>query len=334
MTLLLAVLTACRQEVTYQAPEFPEQHEVTVETLNDQYLFRYANQPACYDSLLIVGDMNDEAYICIFNRHSGNLITAFGRKGNGPGELITPVGYSVDPQKGYLYVNDYGRSSIFRYDLNHWEEGRPAYQEIKLNGELGERNRILHVKDSLFIARGMFYRLILATPEQTVQKCSPPTPDAHKFKTDKDWYSFTENACEAVSPSGSLYVSATSYGGIMEIYNLEGPSIGNPTYRYFYEPQMRQEGYVYTPTSETVFGFCHLSVTDRFIYATAHGRKNPTAMPTTIWKFSLTGEPIAAYHCGDTSIESFTVDENEQQIYAVAYKDGEQILSRIPMNEH
>ncbi len=331
--LLLAGLASCGQEVSYQAPEFPEQHEVKVEVLNDQYLFRYANQPALYDSLLIVGDLNDEAYICLFNRYSGHLASAFGRRGNGPGELITPVGYSVDQAKGYLYVNDYGRRSVFRYDLNHWEEGRPAYQEIRLDGEIGERNRILHVKDSLFIARGMFYRLILATPEQTVQKSFPPTPDSRHFRTDRDWYAFTENACEAVSPSGDLYVAATAYGGILEICPIGEQGIGNPSYRYFYEPHVRQEGHVYTPTPETVYGFCHLSVTDRFIYATAHGRKNPTAMPTTIWKFSLSGEPVAAYHCGDTSIESFTVDEERQEIYAVAYgKNGEHILGRISMN--
>lgn len=58
-------------------------------------------------------------------------------------------------------------------------------------------------------------------------------------------------------------------------------------------------------------------------------------MPTTIWKFPLTRKPIAAYHCGDTSIKNFTVDEDKQQIYAVAYgKNGEQTLGRISLKEH
>ena len=136
-----------------------------------------------------------------------------------------------------------------------------------------------------------------------------------------------------VSPSGDLYVAATAYGGILEICPIGEQGIGNPSYRYFYEPHVRQEGHVYTPTPETVYGFCHLSATDRFIYATAHGQKNPTAMPTTIWKFSLSGEPVAAYHCGDTSIESFTVDEERQEIYTVAYgENGEHLLGRISMN--
>ena len=119
---------SCKQEIVYEPPVFPKQQQVEVQVLNEQYLFRYANQPLLYDSLLIVGDLNDEAYICIFNRYSGNLIRSFGRRGNGPGELVTPVGYSVDKEKGFLYVNDYGRKSIFKYDLKHWENGIPAYQ--------------------------------------------------------------------------------------------------------------------------------------------------------------------------------------------------------------
>ena len=88
---------SCGQpSVVYEPPLFPERRQAAVEVLNDTYLFRYANQPAFYDSLLIVADMSEEAGICLFNRYDGRLVKAFGRKGNGPGEF-----YRADaPRKG------------------------------------------------------------------------------------------------------------------------------------------------------------------------------------------------------------------------------------------
>lgn len=323
---------SCGQpSVVYEPPLFPERRHAAVEVLNDTYLFRYANQPAFYDSLLNVADMSEEAGICLFNRYDGRLVKAFGRKGNGPGELVTPVGYSVDAGKGYLYVNDYGRKSIYQYDLNRWENGLPVGKEIKLTGVIGGRDRILHVKDSLFIAKGWTNRLLLGTPDSLLQKTTPRNPDSRIFDSDKDWYAFMSQSCEAVSPSGDLYVAATLLGGILEITPIQGNALKAPIYRYFYEPVFKREQTLFQPTAETILGFCHLSVTDRHIYATAHGKKNPTSMPTDIWQFDRSGKPLAVYACG-IPIENFTVDEEAGQIYAVAYNEAdEQMMVRITM---
>ena len=82
-----------------------------------------------------------------------------------------------------------------------------------------------------------------------------------------------------------------------------------PLYRYFYKPILQKKGSVYNPTEETIYGFCHLHATDNYLYATVHGKKNPTSMPTAIWKFDWEGNPITEYQCDNTPIESFTVDE-------------------------
>lgn len=103
-----------------------------------------------------------------------------------------------------------------------------------------------------------------------------------------------------------------------------------PLYRYFYKPILQKKGSVYNPTEETIYGFCHLHATDNYLYATVHGKKNPTSMPTAIWKFGWEGNPITEYQCDNTPIESFTVDEEKNKIYVIAYNpEGEQILGEI-----
>lgn len=335
-TLLLAGFISCKQEISYQAPTFAEQHPVKVKVLNDQYLFRFAYQPLVYDSLLIVGDMNESANICIFNRYSGQLVKAFGPTGNGPGELVTPTAYSLDYDNGYLYVCDYGQRSVFEYDLKNWDHKTlPTTKKIHLNSPLGDCSQIIHLKDSLFIAKNLFNRFIVGTQGTFSQKILSPTPDPTHFPTDKDWYALTNSySCDVASPSGHKFASATLFGGILEIYNVNGNQLSSPTYHYFYEPILDKNDIVYRPNQETIYGFCHLSASDKYLYATVHGKKDPKNLPSSILKFDWDGNPIAEYTCDNISISSFTVDEKAQLIYVIAYNsEYEQILGVIPLNE-
>lgn len=330
--ILVFLFPSCEHKISYEAPVFQQQYVVIPRVLNDDYLFRYAHQPQLFDSLLIVGDMNDANNVCLFNRYSGALIEAFGEIGNGPGELVTPMGYSVDYQNGYLYINDYGRKSLLQYDLKEVQDGTaPPFREIKLSGEIGERSKILHLKDSFFVAESPFCRLLIATPEHTIQKVMQ-TFDGREFETDKDWFAFMNTySCQAISPDGRKYVSATMFGGILEIYTLEGDTMERSAVKYFYKPIFDKKGIVYNPTPETIYGFCCLSATDKFLYATVHGTVNPTSMPTAVWKFDWDGNPVASFECG-CPIENFTVDEESGLIYATVYnKEGELYLASMDM---
>lgn len=218
----------CKDEkIYYKAPTFLQKYNAKVQIINNEYLFRYAHQPQIFDSMLIIGDMSANDNICIFNRNNGNLIKSFGKIGNGPEELTTPVTYSIDKTNGYLYINDYSRKNIVQYNLKEIKNGQNIKTSfIKLSEEVEDRNRIIFIKDSLFISDGFNDRLALITPNKII-KTSTNSPNIHnKFEFDKDWFAFTQlYTCMAASPNGKRFVSATIIGGVLEIYNIEKEDI-------------------------------------------------------------------------------------------------------------
>lgn len=327
-------LIQCKTDyVSYEEPVFAQKINAKIKIINDEYIFRYAHQPLLFDSLLIIGDMCDNDNICIFNRYNGNLIKSFGKIGNGPEELITPVVYSVDKINGYLYINDYDRKKIMQYNLRDIKKNeRVKSNSFNLSEEVGNRNKIMFIKDSIFITDGFNDRMALVTPTRVINKLTNTPNIKNKFETEKDWFAYMQAySCMAASPNGKKFVSATMIGGIIEIYNIEEENINLHYTAYLYEPIFDKKDYVFQPNNETIYGFCHLSATNNFFYATAHAKVSPSSMPNAIWKFDWDGNPIACYTC-DYCIENFTVDEKDELIYATIYnKDGEQVLGILDL---
>lgn len=319
------------QEISYTPPVFNKEYQIESKIINDNFLFRHANQILISDSLLIVNNMSEKENICIFNRYDGTLINASGETGNGPNELITPICYSIDRKNNYLYINDYGKRCILKYDLNQSLQNPLSYSNIKLADEINERNRFLFLKDSLFVTDGFFDRIAIVSHSRLISKITD-CPINQKFESSDDWNKFMYSySCITASPDGNKVASASIIGGILEIYNTKSKQIKLTKTKYFYEPIFDKKGPMFNLNQETIYGFCHLSATNNYLYATAHGKANPTAMPNTIWKFDWEGNPIASYK-SDYHIGAFTVDEKNNLVYAIIYnQEGEQVLATMDL---
>ncbi|MGL5547856.1 MAG: 6-bladed beta-propeller, partial [Tannerellaceae bacterium] len=263
LVFLILAVSCKNEEVAFVGPVFPETYCVDARILNDDFMFRHGHQPQVYDSLLIVGNMSDKDIICIFNKNTGTLIESLGQLGNGPYELITPIAFSVDQSSGYLYVNDYGRKDILKYDLTKIVKGADDYvTAVRLSEGSKERNSFLFVKDSLFISTGFDDRVALVNPSQIkdkIEACSAVLG----FESPQTWNQFMSSySCNAVSPDGKKFASATLIGGIVELYSIDGDKIKEGRKKFFYEPIFDKKGMAYNPTPQTIYGFCHLSATN------------------------------------------------------------------------
>lgn len=321
-----------REETTYNPPIFPTHTHLKVTDLNHDYLFRYAYRTVVYDSLLIVATLDERHYICIFNRYTGELITEFGKKGNGPTELITPTEYSIDKAKGILYVNDYGKQGILCYDLNKIGTDKMSFiDRIKYKHKFRQKNNILFLKDSLFISSDDSCHFIIADSHTIRQEINSEIPDEEKFPMQKDWNVFMNDyACHAASPDGTKYVVGSMFGGIMETFEMTNGQMKHSATKLFYKPLFMRKGHVYRDVKNTIGGFSYIAVTDSYIYATVHGTVNPQCMPTQIWKLDWHGNPIECFHCNGFPIDCFTIVEDENIIYAICTdQDGEQYIAKM-----
>ena len=331
--LIMLYVTSCTNEVTYKSPEFIEKQPKEIRVLNDEYMFRYGSSPMVADSLLIMSTGYSEHNIAIFNRYTGNLLKEFGRKGPGPNELGRPTTFSVDKLNRSLYVCDWGKQALLRYDLRKvFEEGTPEYESIGMSDDFIRSSQMCFLKDSLFYAPASKEgRLLVGIPSSVLHVINSETPDVNKFPTREDWYNYMNaSSGKAVRPDGHYLATASSLGGILEIFDLN--SMERVVLRHFYEPIFERKGHVIRPVPETIGGFMCLAATDKYLYATLHGKANPTSMPASICRFDWKGNPIDRYDCGKYPIYSFTVTEDDRTVYAVAAgEDGEHILLDIKL---
>ncbi len=335
LLLQIVLFTSCNNTnntIGYCAPSFPKQSNLEVSSLNADYPFRYAYRTLIYDSLLIVATLNEENHIAVFNRHSGDLIKEFGKKGDAPDDLITPTEYSIDCLTGNLYINDYGLQSVVCYDLNRInDEDFSTYKKIKFSHSFKGLNSILHLKDTLFISPNYSSRFLIASPKCIINDIHSPIGDEHKFSNEIEWNLFMKDyACHTVSPDGNHWASGTFFGGILEIFGKDYDTTKYLGIKRFYEPIFNKNEHLYVENEETIGGFSYLNATDKYIYATVFGTTSPQTFPTQIWKLDWDGTPIEVLHSNGFPIDCFSVCEEEGIIYAITTnEDGEQSIIKM-----
>ena len=331
--LMGCLAVSCTKEAKYEAPQFAEMQPKEIKVLNDDYMFRHGGYPMVVDSLLITSTAHDEAYIAVFNLHTGELIKEFGRKGPGSTELLRPTTFSADKLNRLLYVCDWGKQALLRYDLRKvFEEGIPEYESFRMSGDFKRSSQMRFLKDSLFYAPASKEgRMLVGIPSEVLWTIESETPDVNKFPTQEDWYHYmNQQAVVAVRPDGRYLAAGSALGGILEVFDLESKERG--VLKHFYEPIFKQNGHVFFPVPETIGGFAYLAATDKYLYATMHGKANPTSMPTSICQFDWKGNPVTRYDCGGYPIYSFTVTDDDRTVYAIAMgEEGEHILLKVEL---
>ena len=332
VALVSCALFSCSDEVVYEAPQFAEKEPAEIQVLNDEYIFRSGGDPMVVDSLLITSTANNDNHIAVFNRYTGDLVKEFGRKGPGPNELVRPTAFSVDKSNRLLYVYDWGKQTLIQYDLRKVSgEGTPEYNSIQMPDDFVKSAQVRFLKESFFYApihgKG---RLLVGGTSEARDVIHSESPDINKFPTQEDWYNYMNISATAVRPDGRYVAAASSLGGILEVFDLK--STDRVVLKRFYEPIFKRKGHVLRPVPETIGGFMCLAATDKYLYATLHGKANPTSMPTAICRFDWKGNPIDRYDCGKYPIYSFTVAEDDRTIYAVTEgEDGEHILIDVEL---
>jgi hypothetical protein len=325
---LFTISCSNKHEVTYQAPVFEKQQEVSFEIINDSFMFKTATYGLIVsDSLLILCDPFINPVIHLFDKESGLFLKSVGVTGHGPTELVTPVTFSFDHNNGIIYVFDAGKRAIVSYDIKSvMDDKKISAKEKRVQNST--INRVHYLKDSLFIAYINSKGLTVSAFNENSGE-NGFNSEAPPGITSKKWdYFLSSYTTSAVSPDGNKYVIATSYGGIMDIFSIENDEVKRYDRKNFYKFVYDEKEWLFVPDEKTIFGFYILSVTNNFIYATAFGIANPTETPKNIWKFDWKGNPVENYIC-DYNIENFVIDEPSGTIYAAVYnKDGELALAK------
>lgn len=333
-------LASCINENSngYKPPFFKTERAVKVEILNSKCIISMPAQPIIYDSLLLFIDYSSNDKIQVFNRITGEFIKSFLQKGNAYEEIGSDfLILSLDNVNNLLYIFDQDKNRLSSFDLNKILKDSAILinNSFIISNRLRNGSEVKVVKDSLFMSIGRGYknndRLIFSHPAIDKHVYTATSYDSEIFDDANQWVKFMSNSNFEIAPDGNtLITSTTTNGGILEIYDISD-TIELKCVKKFYKPIF---GEYFSATSESMAIFKDICVTNEHIYSTAWLRSalDLVKYPNTIWKFNLTGDPIASYIC-DYPIVDFVVDEKSQIAYGfVCEENGNIAIAKIDLN--
>jgi hypothetical protein len=274
--------------------------------------------------LIIQDDRGHDFYYHSIHRISGELDLEFGKKGNGPGELLYASGNPLfNCLKNELQVFDSNGKRFCYYKL---DENVANCMNVV---DISKKNNLFLLElldlDTCYLATGMNgvlddFRFVVFDksfePIHTFEKY--PVLDYNREENQKINEELFNIYFLKTSPDKKHLLFASYRIGLMEIFSLEAlpENIHKVRSLLLTKPMKYQK--------ENIFGFEDVYVTNKYIYALHNGKtaKENPYLSQSIKIFDWQGNPVVEYNTG-IDMRCLAVDEDRGIIYAVAYNDDD-----------
>lgn len=239
----------------------------------------------------------------------------FGKRGDGPGELINPGPIISHPV--YLDVFDGSKMALLRYSVDDIILGDSLAKRTLFQTSLTGIISLVELQDSNYVASGVFQdgRLCLLDKNGNVSAYAgnyPVKEDSGDMPFHVLGVAYQSLMC--IQPGGKRTALATRYGEILQIYEWDlikktadeiccinefAPKLttneinGTPNFR---------------PNNETKWGYLSIDATDKYIFALYSGRiqneENAFHLGNEVHVFDWDGKPLYLLRldCEGTSI--------------------------------
>lgn len=320
--------------------------------LNDTSLWRYPQQMEVVDSFLIVLDEYDGYFFRVYST-DGTFLMNFGRKGQGPGELLWLNNFHLSMDRKKMYAYDDKSKKIIEYGLDSL-----FAKKITFNDYSVDRNKIpkskcptifydmLPLNDGKFLIKGNHTDLRYGIFDVFSKEIEPIynsfLNDSLSIDSPEEvWSLFSSMTVTKLSPDKTKMVNSTYIGGMMEIFSLDSAKkkMSLKACSFIYEPIYGcAEGAVpvYVVNNQnTQFGFEDVCVTDKLIYALLHDEGNQQE-PTFITVFDWDGNILKRIDT-EKRIAKICLNENEKTMYLLVLNEENgyelNVMNLIPENQ-
>ena len=232
--------------------------------------FRYPYRIEIRDSLAVILDLhNDSHYLYAFTYPDWQPIAPFGRRGEGPEELLSADRVRLCAPDS-VWVLDANRMQITRWAIDPEAKQVARVETVTLD------KRLLRTLDFCKTPDGFLvddytgkYRYHVLSPDGQILRSVGTVPTRHKELLEnapalaQAWRSFMD-----YNPRNGILAQATQLGDVLEIHNLQ-TGFHTVIYGPGDEPIFTAYGSESVPKGTK--GFNDVRVTDRYIYASYDG---------------------------------------------------------------
>jgi hypothetical protein len=341
MMTVLCALTACSRthpthSVQYDA--FPEETALTGEAIPlDTALFHYPFRIEVRDGIALVLDLHNAThYLHAFTCPEGRHLVSFGRRGEGPDELLSAETLQFISTDS-VWTLDANKMELSRWQIFPDNGTAQRVETIPLDKSL-IRSLDFYMTDTEILLpdySGEYrYHAVDFRGKPLRAAGQIPVENAAATRTApvalaQAWRSFMD-----YRPQNGLLVMATQLGEVLELYRMNDSTctvIRGP----HGEPEFQVSEGEAVPTG--LMGFSDVQMTDHYIYALFHGQtfkeieqayrkgQKPESGGRFLYVFDLNGNPVRKYIL-DHAVQGIHVDEQTHTLFATDVNKNEAIL--------
>ncbi len=332
---IFLIFTICIQSCKNSEEEiiFPVDKNVKSEIILKDMIIKLPSRMFVIDSLLIFQDVfAEEKYIKYYNLKNRELLTEFGHKGKGPGELVTPYLMYVDMNSYEVYIYDPNLQKMHTFDIQKSSSSPDQIFDLKSINKKDTYGPffVTQPDNHIFYGTGLFKEgyLVAVNTENKSYEYFGKFPFKPKGTNNLN-ISDASNGTILLTPDKNNLVIATDKFGYLACYGIKGNE-RRPVLKWelhLSKPEYRLDGQriVFSPANKT--GTMNMALTNDKIYLLYQGEdfRYYTSMsdeynPRTVMVFTMDGKPLAKYHL-DKSAVRIAVDRDEN-IYCITTDTG------------
>lgn len=298
-------------------------HNLEGKTITLNHYFYTPRDICIKDSIIFIKDYGSDTIFYAYNiyENPAKLLNSFGTKGEGPYEYMFP-----SPLR------------IIKNNICFFDRSLLKYQTIDLSNKnihsekvssLGFNN-IIKINDSTYVGDGFFHdsRFKLLKKDSCSNLSIHYPNDNIECSSIQKSLAYQGNIIQ--QPNGYKFVYVSTYGGIIEIYQIEENDINLLYNRNYHFPQ-------YTPydhsqnevdanfKADNIKGGLSTYATDKFIYILYSGKtlSDPDHnYSNTVYVLDWNGNEVYKYVL-DQNLSCICIDCNDQFLYGIYYNEND-----------
>lgn len=323
---------------------FPDTLSLSAVTLNDSCQFIFVQKMVVADSLLIFLDCMHPEYFFHVYKTNGSWVKSFGKKGRGPGEIVSASNFVFDPVHDVIQVYNSAKEEIVEYSLvalmNNEQSCFKAYPLHTTVFPSG----VIKCDTNLFLCLEMQdtcrFSLWEGCDLKFVYSGYPDIENTREKALARAILNYG-GGCYSCSPDFKKFVTGSYIGAVLETFFLDGNRIKSKNIHRIYYPSCTKttlkDGNKDVSWDETTkIGFEAITATNGYIYTLLNGimgselRKRDVKEPytTKISVFDWECNPVLLVQT-DRMLQAVCVDENARIIYGLAWNKGEHAIVKM-----
>lgn len=338
--LMVLPLPGCEETIRYKCPQFREIGTGNFELISEDLGYNRVTDMFIYGqyAVLLTPDRTDGTCIQIYDKDTGKRLCGAVHQGRGPGEVLVGLHLSsFDMALGNVLMYEQGRHAMVVCNMEKmiageedaiYEEGRLFPNAMSKYYQLGEDKSLLVcnvspvTKDTTRIPR---FKICDKFDNELFRSYGYPYEENSFFR----WNLYTF-AVSGLTPGKDRLAIGTSYGAVLETYDIQGDSLKKRSVSYFIEPGIGN-GRRFT-NDDTILGFNDIYAAEKAIYA-AYDGENTGAVSSSLFfhniaVFDWDGTPLNLIDMG-MRIEQLCMDCETDVLYAIVEdSDGRCYLAK------